>query len=120
MNQQQVIACYDRVTEKYALNLFDELSKKPLDRILLRQFAEENFAKGKMIDLGCGPGQTTKFLFDLGVEDITGVDISPSMISKAKQLGPHLHYEVQDMLKLNYPDKSFGSAIAFYSIVHFT
>ncbi len=75
MNQQNIIACYNATAGEYAANLFDELSKKPFDRLLLRQFAAENEAKGKMIDLGCGPGQTTKFLAENGVEDIIGTDL---------------------------------------------
>lgn len=120
MKQQKIIDCYNKTAEKYAENLFDELSKKPLDRILLKQFAEENASKGKMIDLGCGPGQTTRFLFEQGVKDIIGTDISEAMISKASELSPQLQFKTADILKINYPDKFFKSALAFYAIVHFT
>jgi SAM-dependent methyltransferase len=119
MNQQKVKSGYNSTAEEYAINLFDELSKKPLDRLLLKQFAAENKLKGKMIDLGCGPGQTTKFLAENGVTDILGVDLSPGMISKAKELNPGLRFEAADMLKLDFPDRYFASAIAFYAIVHF-
>lgn len=97
----------------------DELSHKHLDRILLKQFAEEN-KNGNCIDFGCGPGQTTKCLFDCGMKDITGTDISPGIIAKAKELNPHINFEVADMLNLQYEDNTFSSAIAFYAIVHFT
>jgi ubiquinone/menaquinone biosynthesis C-methylase UbiE len=86
---------------------------------LLKQFSEEN-KSGKCIDFGCGPGQTTKFLFDYGIKDIVGTDISPGMISKAKELNPHINFEVADMLNLQYNDNTFSSAIAFYAIVHFS
>ncbi|HEY8781245.1 MAG TPA: class I SAM-dependent methyltransferase [Mucilaginibacter sp.] len=119
MNQQKVISCYNATAEEYAANLFDELSKKPLDRLLLKQFAAENKAKGKMIDLGCGPGQTTKFLAENGVKDIIGTDLSRGMISKAKELNPSLQFQTADILKLDFPDQYFASAIAFYVIVHF-
>jgi ubiquinone/menaquinone biosynthesis C-methylase UbiE len=119
MTQQNIIACYNATAEEYAANLFDELSKKPLDRLLLRQFAAENKAKGKMIDLACGPGQTTKFLAENGVENIIGTDLSPGMITKAKELNPALQFQTADMLKLDFPDQYFASAVAFYAIVHF-
>lgn len=96
-----------------------ELQHKHLDRLLLKQFAEEN-KNGNCIDLGCGPGQTTKFLFDCGIKSIVGTDISPGLIAKAKELNPHIKFEVADMLNLQYEDNSFSSAIAFYVIVHFT
>lgn len=119
MDQQKVIACYNATAHEYAANLFDELDDKPLDRLLLKQFASDNKSKGKMIDLGCGPGQTTKFLWEHGVAEIIGTDISPGMIEKAKQLNPVIPFQVANMLKLDFPAASFASAIAFYAIVHF-
>src|ERR1700722_19244982 len=97
----------------------DELAHKHLDRIILKQFAEEN-KSGICIDLGCGPGQTTRFLFDCGMKDMIETDISPAMIATAKELNPQINFEVADMLNLQYADDSFSSAIAFYAIVHFT
>ncbi|HTA26408.1 MAG TPA: class I SAM-dependent methyltransferase [Bacteroidia bacterium] len=114
-----ILSAYNATAENYAKEFMDELSHKHLDRILLRQFAEENKG-GNCIDLGCGPGQTTKLLFDCGMNDIVGTDLSPAMITKAKELNPQINFEVADMLNLQYADNSFSSAIAFYAIVHFT
>jgi ubiquinone/menaquinone biosynthesis C-methylase UbiE len=117
--QQNIISAYNATAENYAKEFMDELSHKHLDRLLLKQFAEEN-KSGNCIDFGCGPGQTTKFLFDCGVENIIGTDISPGMITKAKELNPQLNFEVADMLNLQYKSDTFSSAIAFYAIVHFS
>jgi ubiquinone/menaquinone biosynthesis C-methylase UbiE len=116
---QNILECYNRTASNYADKFIDELNHKHLDRLLLKSFIEENINRGRIIDLGCGPGQTTKFLSDHDVSDIVGVDISEQMIAVARRLHPHLIFEVGDMLNLPYPEKSFGSAIAFYSIVHF-
>ena len=116
----KVKSCYDAVAGAYAAELFDELSKKPLDRLLLKQFASENREKGKMIDLGCGPGQTTRFLADDGVKDLLGTDLSTGMIATARELNPDLEFQTADMLKLDFPNGCFASAIAFYAIVHIT
>src|SRR4051812_17716254 len=112
--QKNVIDCYNKTAEHYAAKFGDELTKKHLDRILLKAFADENHIKGTMIDLGCGPGQTTRFLSDCGVTDLTGIDISPEMISVAKKFNPTIRFETADMLNLSYNNNSFGSAIAFY------
>ena len=117
--QKDVIDCYDKTANKYSDKFINELQHKHFDSILLWAFALENAGKGSVIDLGCGPGQTTKFLFDSGITDITGVDISHNMIAVAKSNNPALNFEVADMLHLNFPDKYFAAAIAFYSIVHF-
>ncbi|HSY75353.1 MAG TPA: class I SAM-dependent methyltransferase [Bacteroidia bacterium] len=120
MKRQQVIDCYNKTADKYAENLFDELYKKPFDRLILKQFVKENKDKGRVLDLGCGPGQTTRFLAEQGATNIIGTDISEGMVQKAKLLNPAIEFEVADMLNLHYTDKSFGSAVAFYAIVHFT
>ena len=120
MKSENVRQCYDLTAAAYAAELFNELSKKPLDRLLLNQFAAENKDKGKMIDLGCGPGQTTRFLAECGVINIIGTDLSPQMVAKARELSPGLEFRTADMLNIGLADESFASAVAFYAIVHFT
>jgi ubiquinone/menaquinone biosynthesis C-methylase UbiE len=117
--QQDIIECYNKTAKKYAENFIDELSHKHFDRILLTAFALENRDNGKLIDLGCGPGQTTKYLFDSGINNILGTDISPEMVAVAKNINPPIDFETADILNLQYPDNSFGASIAFYAIVHF-
>jgi SAM-dependent methyltransferase len=117
--QKNIVDCYNKTAQAYAGKFIDELSHKHLDKILLRSFAAENKNNGTTIDLGCGPGQTTRFLYDCGITDIIGTDISPAMMEVAKQINPVIAFEVADMLQLHYANRSFGSAIAFYSIVHF-
>jgi SAM-dependent methyltransferase len=117
--QKNIIDCYEKTATNYADKFIGELEKKHLDRILLKSFATENLNQGKLIDLGCGPGQTTKYLSDCGLTDLIGVDISPAMVTVAKKINPSLHFETGNILNLNYADSAFGSAIAFYSIVHF-
>lgn len=118
-SQQKVFHCYNKTAAQYADKFYHELDHKHMDRILLKAFAAENKGKGKMIDIGCGPGQTTVFLSNSGVSDLLGTDLSPAMIAEAKKLNPQLSFEVADMLKLPYADNSFGSVVAFYAIVHF-
>jgi SAM-dependent methyltransferase len=118
--QKNIVSCYDKTAKAYADKYMDEMNYKHFDRLLLKSFAVENFGKGEAIDLGCGPGQTTKYLSDCGLSDILGVDISTKMIELAKELNPSLKFDNADILNLKYPDDHFGSAIAFYAIVHFS
>ena len=121
MNSQQdkVLSCYNKVAGDYAADRWDELSKKDLDRLLLQEFASINAANGPCADFGCGPGQTTRFLYDHGLKDITGIDLSPAMVEVAQKLSPEVRFETGDLLRIAYPDEHFGSILAFYSIVHF-
>ena len=60
-----------------------------------------NFDKpGKIIDLGCGPGNSTQILVQRwpGVS-ITGVDNSPAMIEKAKMDFPNQNWKLLDVGK---------------------
>lgn len=117
--KEKIIECYNKTAGEYNLNFADELSKKPFDRLLLEGFARDNKNKKRVADFGCGPGQTTKFLKEAGIANITGVDISPGMIKKARTVYPDIKFETGDMLGLKYKNEFFDSAIAFYAIVNF-
>lgn len=117
--QNDIIDCYNKTAENYAVKFVNELDYKHLDQILLKAFANQNNKNGKLIDFGCGPGQTTKYLFDNGIQNLVGTDLSTEMIKVAKRLNPNIDFEQADLLKLKYEDACFGSAVAFYAIVHF-
>jgi SAM-dependent methyltransferase len=118
-SQEKIIHGYNKVADDYAADRRDELSKKPLDQLLLKAFASAAKDKGAMADFGCGPGQTTKFLFEQGVRQLTGIDISPGMVNAARKLYPEIKFETGNLLNIAYKPGYFGSAIAFYAIVHF-
>ena len=118
-SQEKVLLCYNQVADDYAAERWDELSKKHFDQLLLKEFASVNKDKGLCADFGCGPGQTTKFLYDNGVKDIIGIDLSPAMITAARKLFPQIKFETGDLLNIVYSSGYLGSALAFYAIVHF-
>ena len=117
---QQVKNYYDATAENYAKNFYDELSHKPLDRLLLKRFADENKDRGKLADLGCGCGHTTKFLKDSGARNIVGIDLSAEMIKTASLKNSDINFETGNILSLNKPDEEFAAVLTFYAIVHFT
>lgn len=118
-SQEKVLNCYNKVADDYALERWDELSRKHIDRLLLKEFASVNKDKGPCADFGCGPGQTTRFLYENGIKDIIGIDLSPAMVNAARRLSPEIKFETGDLLNISYPPGYFVSALAFYSIVHF-
>lgn len=115
----KILHCYNQVAEDYAIERWDELSRKRIDQLLLKEFASVNKDKGPCADFGCGPGQTTKFLYDNGLENIVGIDLSPAMVKVAQRLSPHIKFESGDLLNIAFPSGYLGSALAFYAIVHF-
>jgi SAM-dependent methyltransferase len=110
-------AGYDAVATGYAHRFADELDAKPFDRELLADFAHLVGCQGTVIDLGCGPGQVAAFLATHGVQMI-GIDLSPGMVKRARQLHPGLDVRVGDMLDLDFDDESLAGVAAFYSIIH--
>jgi SAM-dependent methyltransferase len=119
-SQEKVLDCYNQVADDYAAERWDDISKTHFDQWLLKEFAAVNKNKGLCADFGCGPGQTTRFLYDHGLKNITGIDLSPAMISAARRLSPKIKFETGDLLRIAYSPGYFESALAFYSIVHFT
>jgi ubiquinone/menaquinone biosynthesis C-methylase UbiE len=117
-HRMDVRSSYDAAAQAYAEHLFNELEGKPLDRHLLNRFAESLAGRGKVADLGCGPGHVARYLHDRGVE-VAGVDISPGMIATARRMSPDLPFDVGDMTSLGFDDESLRGLVGFYAIVHF-
>lgn len=91
---------------------------KALDQLVLRDLADRTRGHGTVCDLGCGPGQVTAFLANLGI-DVCGLDISAGMLAQARILNPTVSFHLADILNLPGNRLWIGIA-AFYSIVHFT
>jgi SAM-dependent methyltransferase len=66
--------------EEFVRGSFDGL---PVLRSVLMLFAELIRGDGPVLDLGCGPGQVTKVLYELGL-DMVGIDLSPAMFEIAR------------------------------------
>ena len=80
--------------------------KKNLDHDLENELKSNNYDCGNFLDLGTGPGtqalQLSKFNFK-----VTGTDISPSAIEKAKKLSIKIDFVVDDILNSKLPDEKF-------------
>ena len=107
---------YDAVAELYVQHIFGELEHKAIDRALLDRFAA-HVTPGPACDVGCGPGHVTRYLSDRGLE-VVGIDLSPAMIDRARQLNPGIEFRQGDMRSLNIVDGTFAGITAFYSIIH--
>lgn len=110
-------ASYDRLAEVYAQQLFDELAHKPLDRELLTRFAGMLQGKGRVCDLGCGPGQVARYLQGCGAA-VFGIDLSSGMVETARRLNPDIEFVQGDMARLDLENDSLAGIAAFYSIIH--
>jgi len=110
---------YDTVAKEYAERFSDEHEKKPKDQEILHRFAQEIGDRRPVWDFGCGPGQTTQYLTNLGIE-ISGLDLSERMLERARTIHPEIHFRKGNILELEFENGSIAGAVAFYAIVHFS
>lgn len=108
---------YDTVAESYAALVGDSLDDQPYMRAFFGLFAELVHASGggAVADVGCGPGQITRFLRGCGL-DAYGVDLSPEMVWIARRNQPGVRFEVGSMTEL--AASGLGGVVAWYSLIH--
>jgi ubiquinone/menaquinone biosynthesis C-methylase UbiE len=110
---------YDTVAKEYAEIFSGEHEKKPKDQEILYRFSQEVKARRPIWDFGCGPGQTSKYLKDLGIE-VSGLDLSENILEQARTIHPEIGFRKGNILELEFDDDSIAGIVAFYAIVHFT
>ncbi|MGP5037366.1 class I SAM-dependent methyltransferase [Corynebacterium variabile] len=72
---------------------------------------------GPVLDVGCGPGQWTQLLVDLGCEAV-GIDPVPEFIDIARSAHPYVRYRAGRAEDLGVPDGTLGGVLAWYSLIH--
>src|SRR5262245_62104016 len=76
-----------------------------------------------VLDVACGPGVVV-CAFAAVVSRATGIDLTPAMIDRARQLQSekrlmNVTWDVGDVLPLPYPDASFSIVISRFAFHHF-
>ena len=118
-NLSKVENLYDSIAKEYAETFFGEHEKKPKDQEILHRFSQEIKDRRPVWDFGCGPGQTTEYLKNLGIE-ISGLDLSERILEQARTIHPKIHFRKGNILELEFENDSIAGVVAFYAIVHFT
>ncbi|CAM5702008.1 class I SAM-dependent methyltransferase [Mycolicibacterium aubagnense] len=108
---------YDRSAAHYVARFQRHLDDRPVDRAMIGAFAALAHPGASVVDVGCGTGVSTAALAAAGL-DVTGIDLSPSMIAQARRHNPGLSFRVGSMLDLDVADGSVGGLCAWYSIIH--
>ena len=110
---------YNALAREYATAFSTDHERKPMDREFLQRFASEIGKRRPIWDLGCGPGQTARYLTNLGIE-VSGLDLSEKLLEQARRLSPGISFQKGNILDLGFEDNSIEGIVAFYAFVHFT
>jgi ubiquinone/menaquinone biosynthesis C-methylase UbiE len=94
--------------QSQSINFFHRQKElMPIEKVII-----EKYFGGKILDLGCGTGRTTKNLADMGF-NVIGVDNNKAMIDAAKKDFPDIQFKAGDACALEFNDASFD--IVFFS-----
>jgi len=103
---------YDRIARLYdLLDLpFEHVRYRPL-----RQFLFDGL-KGALLDAGVGTGRN--FLYYPTTATVTGIDLSPAMLGRARarqqRLGTKIDLHEMNVLDLDFPDDHFDSIVSTF------
>jgi SAM-dependent methyltransferase len=88
----------------------------PSEHVLVNKYFDDRY---KILDIGCGAGRVAKALYDLGFTNVSGIDISPAMISAARKMCQvnklSIPFELADVCHLDFPAQSFDGAVFAYN-----
>lgn len=116
-DERAIAAAYDDINQRFALPFVDDMANKPYDRALCERFAAL-CAGGAVVDAGCGTGKIARFLYDRGVHEVRGVDLSATAIEQARAMHPAIPFAVGSLLDLGAEDASLAGVAAFFSLIH--
>lgn len=90
MKQKSILKSYNKIAEEYVQKhgYGEQLSK-----LSLKKFLKFLPIKAKVLDVGCGGGQDSKFLADNGCS-VLGIDVSKEMIKLAKKFTSKADFKI--------------------------
>lgn len=75
------------------------------------------FKAPKILDLGCGPGNITKYILSrISNSEILGIDIAPNMITLAKKNNPTANFTHMDIRNVHMLNNKFDGIICGFGL----
>lgn len=92
---------------------YEETVQDAMDIALLEELAEPSWsAVARAVDLACGTGRTGAWLREHGATSIDGVDLTPEMLTVARERGAHDRLVEADVVDTGLPSNSYDLVIA--------
>lgn len=108
---KETIDTYNKMAKEYDDETIDFWDRFP--RTFFNKFIDS--VKGKILDIGSGPGRDGLILKENGLE-VVCLDASETMVKLSRERG--LESIVGDLLNLPFSDNSFNGAWAYTSLLH--
>ncbi|GBC62812.1 class I SAM-dependent methyltransferase [Desulfonema ishimotonii] len=110
---RRTIETYDQCAESFEQKFMD----LALYKDSLTCFSERLRPGDAVLDLGCGPGNVSKFLTER-VRDLhlLGIDLSEEMVRLARKNVPGAEFRAWDIRKLRLENRSFDAVVAAFCL----
>lgn len=107
-------AAYDRICDRY-----DEAFPHKEGQLASGDWLLANLPRGaSVLDIGCGTGLPTARQLTEGGCTVTGVDISPAMLARARAGVPGARFVEMDAVDLRRLPGRYDAAVAFFSLLN--
>lgn len=111
-NKQQTKDAHNAIAQKY----YELYKDDKTDLIYFDNFLE--MCKNKILDLGCGMGHYSNYMYNKGFE-VTGIDFSEEMIKIAQNNNSDINFLVSDICDLNVlQSQKYNGIVIAYVLQH--
>ena len=111
---QKTFATWNKIAIKYQEIFMDKDLYNDTYDVVWHSLTKE---KSKLLDIGCGPGNITKYLLSKRPDfDIHGIDVAPNMITLATNNNPTATFAIMDTRDIQQLNGSFDGIICGFCI----
>lgn len=94
--------------------------KEACENLMEKLLAVVPEKKGKILDVACGKGATTRHLLKYYPPDaVTGINISERQLEKARANAPDCDFRLMSATEMDFEDESFDAIICVEAAFHF-
>ena len=113
---------YDAISHAYRTDLGEASAESPETTTRYAEWVEDLASRldpgARVLDIGCGAGvPADRLLVDAGLQ-VTGVDISPVQIERARALVPGATFVCSDVVDYVLEPESVDAVISLYALIH--